>query len=377
MNRPTNTLWFGLAGRVVLIAALPACLGWLASDPTQARQAGKQGIRRGVSKQTAAALRKAAKSNDQAGRAEAAKAGAAINAGLDAGLKKERDAIAARLKARPEFQTLEKELNAIRAGGQGKKLTPQEIRERNQATARIFNKHKQMLVKAFQEAKADDDRITAAVREQLGGSLSLRKGTLGTFAGGLTAVKLTPTPFGSFVLKNPYDDTATEETKDLVVNINSAVANKGTGAVSVNGDVEAAGGGSNSALVEDFLTVPAGFSQLQLTMKIRETHELFAAAFLSFARCSADIQMDLTGGPNNQTQKQTTNISLVVAPVFFFIDDKGSADHVVTATFTVPRSGGEFLVRAGVRSEFAAGGAARAYTDVSATVSEIDVKALP
>jgi hypothetical protein len=376
MNRLASNRWFGFIGKVALVAVLPAAL-WLAADPTQARQGGKQDIKRGVTKQKATALLKAAKANDQKQESQAAKARKAAAAGVDEGLKKERAALQAKLKSQPEFQTLQKELNTILKGGKGKKATPQQHKERTKALTQVFAKHKPLLDKAFQDAQVDEDHIAAVVGKQLGAGVLLRKRLLATFTVAPPAASPVPPAAKTLALRPPYESTDTAESSDLVALSNDATADKDKGVVTLNSGASFAGGGNIRAVVGDFITIPNGFTKLQVTMKLNESHDLLVSAILGYSQASVDALVELTGGPNNQTQSQNTNLSTVVAPLLFAAHDESTSDQLITKTFNVPRTGGEFLVRGGVRGSFISASAGQANLFEFATVKEIDVKVLP
>jgi hypothetical protein len=336
---------------------------------------GDGSIKLGVSKKAADALLKAATNNDKAQEAKAAKIRAAIGTALDKDLKQERALVAAALQKHPDFAAFTAELKKLEQQSQGKKLSLKDLIERNTALAQIFGKHQKLFDDVLKQAKVDQGKVTAAVRKQFG-AVALIEGKLGTLLASAKAIKAVPLPSNSFVLKPPFVKTETDESSSDIVSTNIAQAAL-TGNLTLVGNTAALGGGSNRALVGNFITVSSGKSKLQVTVKLHEQHNLVASALFGGAHAAADVLIEVTGGTGSDTQSQATNISTVIAPVFFFARDQGTADHVVTKTFTIASSGGEFFVRAGMRSDFEAGGGAGASVGVNALVFEIDVLALP
>jgi hypothetical protein len=161
-----------------------------------------------------------------------------------------------------------------------------------------------------------------------------------------------------------------------LVGVNLAQATL-SGNLTLLGQTAVLGAGTNRALVGNFVTLPSGFSKVRVTVKLKVTHSLTAGALVGGAHAATDVLIEVTGGNNSQTQSGVTNVSTVVAPLIALGTDKGSADHLVSKTFTIPTTGGEFFIRAGVRSDFEAGAIASASVNVSAQVQEIDVAVLP
>jgi hypothetical protein len=325
----------------------------------------------GVSKKASDQLLKAAKDNDQAVESKAVQDLLAINKGLDSGLKPENAALAAAVGKNKDLAALAALLKKLAQQNKGKKLTAKDIEAQAAALAQAFNQRKKGVEDALKDANIDPAKVAGVARKLFGNNQALRDDLLGTLVARTTPIKSAQQQ-GALVLKAPFIKTETDENSADVVSTNVALASL-SGNLTLIGQTSVLGAGTNRALVGNFVTLPSGFSKLRVTVKLHESHTLSAGAVLGGAHAAADILIEVTGGSNSQTQSSATNISTVIAPVIFTNTDKGTADHLVSKTFTIPSTGGEFFIRAGMRSDFEAGSIASAFVNVSAQVQEIDV----
>jgi hypothetical protein len=373
MKQPTSNPSFPIRVGVLLGGTLLACL-LLLDGGTAPAQPPATKISQGVSRQTAVRLEKAARANAQEAEAAAARNRVAIASGLSSDLKQERAAFQAHLDRQPAVAAFKKECEAIRKSGKGKKQSAREIQNRIVAWDKLYAKHRPMLEAALKAARIDDARVAGVVGKRFPG-LSLVKRPLHTFSSRAATQIQTDSSRDPLSMKPPYTTSNSFERSADVALTNKATANKKTGQVTLTAEALVAGGGNNLALVGGFLKIPPKLGKLLVTVRVHESHRLSAGAAVGGAQSSLDLVVELTG-PDDKTHRKVKNITTVVAPLIALVRDDGESDQVVSATFAIPKSGGEFLLQAGARSDLEAVGLGGTGAVATVEVNAIEVAAV-
>jgi hypothetical protein len=178
-------------------------------------------------------------------------------------------------------------------------------------------------------------------------------------------------------LTAPYSEWSTSNNQNLTAFLFDEMANDNTGEVSLDSLALLAGQGNNRAVVGDYVTIPAGFSRVKVTVKYRMSYYVSSLGIYGgVGTSSANLRMELTGLNNQSSIRETTIGSSTSAVMWMNFNELENEPYTMQETFNINSSGGQFLIRAGISSNcLAVVGGGSAYMD--GNVEEICIEALP
>ena len=178
----------------------------------------------------------------------------------------------------------------------------------------------------------------------------------------------------SFTFGKPFDDGGQHTAKSLITFVVDANFSAVKGTANINCDGGWAGGSSARAVVGSYLTLPAGYSTLNVTAKVEVTYLARAIGMVGVSYAGSDAIVELLG-TDNSVLTEAQLITWALAPVGWTQENEGEDTYFVNATFEIPSSGGEYMIRAGLRGNAWAAGNGYAYSSGNSEVLEIGVEA--
>jgi hypothetical protein len=289
-------------------------------------------------------------------------------------LKTEKDEFQKQLRKQADYTKFEKELAPLQK--LDKKAAFKEAEANYKALVALHAKYDKMLRQAFKAAGLSEKKLITAVRKYAGKGANVTSSGSGSYVVSPLGEEPTAPASDSFCLRPPF--IGSETSSWSVLGFNSATANKNTGNMRLKTFIipSPISLGYNSGYVENFFTVPPGFSQLKVTAKFQAKYLLDARGLGGFAFAEGRLGFSLvgtTGSPQSATRSLPTSLCIFIG------GQKVQGDKAirVSTTFSIPNQGGEFLLRADAYD--AAGGywIIAAYSDVNTTANEMCVELLP
>ena len=156
------------------------------------------------------------------------------------------------------------------------------------------------------------------------------------------------------VFTAPYDDGADHKEMSLMAAAR-AFANEETGNLDCHASAFEAGGAAARSLVVSFVELPSGHTVLKVNARIVCDYIVssLSLAAASFGSTDAIVEVIDT---DNTVRTAVTPVDWVLAPVGWSQRHEGDDPYFVDTTFAIPTTGGQFMIRAGVRCNAWAGG---------------------
>jgi hypothetical protein len=182
------------------------------------------------------------------------------------------------------------------------------------------------------------------------------------------------TPLAS-CLEAPFDNGGLH-TEDTLLSLTVAGFNENGGSTFSAVNAAEAGAGAARAAVGSFITVSPGYSKLKVSAQMRCDFEVSAQSIAGVTYASVDTMLELFDIGGDTEISAVENVSSVLAPVGWSALNEGVDTVFINATFLIPTSGGEFLVRAGGKAGGWGGGVlAYARANIRTFRTEICVEA--
>jgi hypothetical protein len=133
-----------------------------------------------------------------------------------------------------------------------------------------------------------------------------------------------------------------------------------------------AGGSTARAIVGSLFTVPAGYSTLNVIAKVKVTYLARAIGLAGVSYAGSDAIVELLG-TDKSVLTEAQLVTWALAPVGWYQENEGEDTYYVNANFEIPNSGGEYMIRAGLRGNAWAAGNGYAFSSGNSEVIEIGV----
>jgi hypothetical protein len=339
-----------------------AVFGCLSVGARQGADAEEEPVRRGVSKQAAVALEAAAEraglrfdEEDAREQAEDLRRLAELSADVTKRMRTS-------LERQKEYAALRREYDAIVALPPGTQPLPKDYLPRAAALRRLREKYDAVRKAARRDAGIDDAALTSAAA-RIFGKRAKAPPTAAADTGVHILLVEEETPEAdaaptAFTITAPYANrTLFERTKGLFNHAN-AEADKGEGTFTVNVNMTSGGSARARAVLGEFVTVASGFTSLKVTVKLRhrtfsdgssKSHYGIGTGWSDSDTVSAYSRavVQLTSTDGEARRKYYTFVSAHVSGAWASESGEFDGPYTFTKTFSIPSSGGEYLVQAG------------------------------
>lgn len=344
-------------------------------------------IRRGVSPRSAEQLDAMADRFARDMQARRFQLQQALQSEMERAFRSERAALDRVFESSEELTSLREQFEAVAKASedlQSRRDMADEDRQR--ASARLLDQqitlldqHERQLQGAFFRARLSESQISARtleIYERLAGKrYTSLVGQLGTLQLEEAGAEEEPAPpQTAFSFSDDFEDLTELQSSGGVA---SAMASANASGYTYSSLFSwLAGGGRAQSLVGDYLTIAPGFSRMRITARFQSRCSLAACSLGGASAGSGEHVISMHNLHSGSSDSQTYDVGSVIAPLLYFSKKEIDATYNRTATFDIPDSGGEFLIKAGSDVAGWAGVNAWTHNDMRSTVEQVSIELL-
>ena len=365
----------------LLLACLPAVL-CLAADKTSP-------VKRGVSDDARTKLLKQSAKTEAADAAEAQALARRVADSLNGSLSRQQKLARAAADKAPDFAVYQRELKALQGNLAASSKAAKTGRQLDafsdaavDALAKLHESHRSLFADLIRAAKLDDKTAVSAIAQAFGlyGKVSAKGQGDGTFKIQFNepedASDPPPPPQSDFTFEPSFAEQATSSHTEGFAYSPVTSVDRDSGRTNASAGAGGAGYQVCRAAVAEFVTVPAGFGRLRVTMRGNVDWRYGAFAVGGASSANGGLRMRVEGFDGfSSTRKHS--LGAVLAPVAWWVIDEGDEPFVFSKTFNLPNAdGGEFLVTAGGYGEAWAAVVGGAVGKSTVIVERVQIEAL-